>query len=80
MPIHRYLQQNGHLRFEGRIFMTAETITIEIADLEVVLDEVETRRLDLPVDASRRRTMSRGPVLIQYEGRRDAAIVCATYH
>ena len=28
-----------------------EPLTIQIADLEVKLDEIDTRRLDLPVDA-----------------------------
>ena len=28
-----------------------EPLTIQIADLEVTLDEIDTRRLDLPVDA-----------------------------
>ena len=28
-----------------------EPLTIQIADLEVQLDEIDTRRLDLPVDA-----------------------------
>ena len=28
-----------------------EPLTIRIADLEVKLDEIDTRRLDLPVDA-----------------------------
>ena len=28
---------------------------VEIADMEVILDEVETRRLDLPVDATAER-------------------------
>ena len=31
------------------------TLDVEIAEMEVVLDEVETRRLDLPVDATAER-------------------------
>ena len=31
------------------------TLDVEIAEMEVMLDEVETRRLDLPVDATAER-------------------------
>ena len=35
------------------------TLDVEIAEMEVVLDEVETRRLDLPVDATAERIILR---------------------
>lgn len=37
------------------IALETHDITVDIAELEVIIDDVETRRLDLPVDATAER-------------------------